>query len=256
MIDGIEVYPEYLTDMAVMICPSSSGAGPVEESFDAADNLAAVVVSNAYTDKFDTPITAPTSGVPNTDLYACELDTSASAYIYLAWMTTLVGVTDGPQVDFTGVTDMLSAATAMYLGGWGDVVLLMGGLRNVMADASIAPGAEPGDDPGARNGDFTVPNTGFPFPTSSGDDLEGLRLREGIERYLITDINNPAGSSRAQSEIWVAADSVDLFPDEFNHVPGGANVLYMDGHVEFIRYPGEWPVHSVFAALNYQVWFG
>ncbi|NLT60446.1 MAG: hypothetical protein GXX88_07375, partial [Candidatus Hydrogenedentes bacterium] len=29
---------------------------------------------------------------------------------------------------------------------------------------------------------------------------------------------------------------------EFNHVPGGCNVLYMDGHVEFIKYPGKFPV--------------
>lgn len=24
----------------------------------------------------------------------------------------------------------------------------------------------------------------------------------------------------------------------FNHVPGGANVLFMDGHVEFLKYTG------------------
>ena len=24
----------------------------------------------------------------------------------------------------------------------------------------------------------------------------------------------------------------------FNHLPGGANVLYMDGHVEFLKYQG------------------
>jgi len=23
---------------------------------------------------------------------------------------------------------------------------------------------------------------------------------------------------------------------EFNHIPGGSNVLYMDGHVEFLKY--------------------
>ena len=29
---------------------------------------------------------------------------------------------------------------------------------------------------------------------------------------------------------------------KFNHIPGGCNVLYMDGHVGWIRYPGEYPV--------------
>ena len=28
----------------------------------------------------------------------------------------------------------------------------------------------------------------------------------------------------------------------FNHVPGGGNVLYMDGHVRFIKYPGNFPM--------------
>lgn len=32
-----------------------------------------------------------------------------------------------------------------------------------------------------------------------------------------------------------------------NHLPGGGNVLYMDGHVEFQRYPGESPFSRFFA---------
>jgi prepilin-type processing-associated H-X9-DG protein len=27
-----------------------------------------------------------------------------------------------------------------------------------------------------------------------------------------------------------------------NHIPQGGNVLFMDGHVEFLRYPGKWPM--------------
>ncbi len=30
-------------------------------------------------------------------------------------------------------------------------------------------------------------------------------------------------------------------PSMTNHLPGGANVLYMDGHVGYIRYPGAFP---------------
>jgi len=70
------------------------------------------------------------------------------------------------------------------------------------------------------------------------------RLREGIERFFITDINNPAASAKAQSDIWIMWD--DINAGEFiaftNHLPGGSNVLYMDGHVEFQRYPSEGPV--------------
>ncbi|MBI2434200.1 MAG: DUF1559 domain-containing protein [Candidatus Hydrogenedentes bacterium] len=90
-----------------------------------------------------------------------------------------------------------------------------------------------------------------------GADLEtggvklGLRLREGIERFLITDINNPAASSEAQSEIWIMFDDVNAGNVSLmNHIPGGGNVLYMDGHVGFIKYPGETPFSRFWAALS------
>jgi len=85
------------------------------------------------------------------------------------------------------------------------------------------------------------------------DDNGGLvpreykRLREGIERFFITDINNPAASAQAQSTIptmwdgWGTADpswggtGIGVIA-AFNHVPGGGNVLYMDGHVEYVRF--------------------
>ena len=33
------------------------------------------------------------------------------------------------------------------------------------------------------------------------------------------------------------------------HIPGGGNVLYMDGHVQFQKFPGEFPTTRMFAAL-------
>ncbi|NLN91854.1 MAG: DUF1559 domain-containing protein [Candidatus Hydrogenedens sp.] len=71
---------------------------------------------------------------------------------------------------------------------------------------------------------------------NAGSDVV-YRLREGIERFLITDINNPAASAMAQSEVYIMWDIVSAKTENFNHVPGGANVLFMDGHVSFITYP-------------------
>ena len=45
---------------------------------------------------------------------------------------------------------------------------------------------------------------------------------------------------------WVSIDS----GQEFNHLPGGCNVLYLDGHVDFVRYPGVWPVNQLMAILQ------
>ena len=77
------------------------------------------------------------------------------------------------------------------------------------------------------------------------------RFREGIERFFITDINNPAASAQAQSELPVMWDQVskDVAVNGFNHLPGGANVLFMDGHVQFIRYPGDHPVTRAWVEL-------
>jgi len=98
---------------------------------------------------------------------------------------------------------------------------------------------------------------------------EYLRVREGVERFFITDINNPAATNRGQSQFPVMFDvfagwnglpwgtgSKAVF---FNHVPGGCNVLYMDGHVSFKRY-GEAP-KGEFPCLGYPTddppgWYG
>jgi prepilin-type N-terminal cleavage/methylation domain-containing protein/prepilin-type processing-associated H-X9-DG protein len=105
--------------------------------------------------------------------------------------------------------------------------------------------------------------------TTSGEDLAvtlpdggygevmAMQLREGIERFLITDINNPGASAQAQSTVPVFWDHASTDgeglpdPTEFNHLPGGSNVLYLDGHAGYVRYPGaagsnsEWPLSEI-----------
>ncbi len=89
-----------------------------------------------------------------------------------------------------------------------------------------------------------------PEATGSAGDETLYRLRDGVERFLITDINNPAAAASAQSSVPIQWDTFGSseFTDSggavnvFNHLPGGSNVLYMDGHVAFIRYPGVFPI--------------
>ena len=49
-----------------------------------------------------------------------------------------------------------------------------------------------------RNSDGIVPES-FINGDINSDGVTLYRLREGIERFFITDINNPAGSAMAQS---------------------------------------------------------
>jgi prepilin-type N-terminal cleavage/methylation domain-containing protein/prepilin-type processing-associated H-X9-DG protein len=84
------------------------------------------------------------------------------------------------------------------------------------------------------------------FAGLGGGVVEVPQFREGMERFLITDLNNMTGAENtAQSAtviMWDTTDSngagaVDIA--EFNHIPGGGNVLFFDGHVEFQRFPGK-----------------
>ncbi len=101
-----------------------------------------------------------------------------------------------------------------------------------------------------------VDDDGSPWPSTLP------RLKDGIERFFITDINNPAAGAIAQSTLpimmdafseegiykWLATAGIDQTHAadtgimRFNHVPGGCNVLWMDGHVEFIKFKSKFPI--------------
>jgi prepilin-type processing-associated H-X9-DG protein len=118
----------------------------------------------------------------------------------------------------------------------------------------------------ALNRDYDLDVSSYGAREADGTLIPSViyRLREGIERFLITDINNPAASAIGQSEIPIMWDTwgdtsrrlgdvpVGGMPEAspsagvviFNHIPGGCNVLYMDGHVEFIKYKVKYPVRD------------
>lgn len=76
------------------------------------------------------------------------------------------------------------------------------------------------------------------------------RLRQGIERFLVTDINNPAATAEAASTIPVEWDQASgMTVANFNHLPGGSNVLFLDGHAAFTRFPGDFPVDKATVML-------
>ncbi len=65
------------------------------------------------------------------------------------------------------------------------------------------------------------------------------RLREGVERFFITDIGNPAGAVIAQSRVLV------MMERPVGETVEGINVLFMDGHVEYVR-KGVFPYTDTF----------
>jgi prepilin-type processing-associated H-X9-DG protein len=102
----------------------------------------------------------------------------------------------------------------------------------------------------------SIQNSGALHRDDDGSQLPSSysHLKEGIWRFFITDINNPASGAMAQSSLpvmWDAwSNSINWHGDQggiarFNHVPGGSNVLYMDGHVQFVKYNAEFPIATM-----------
>ncbi len=101
------------------------------------------------------------------------------------------------------------------------------------------------------NKDWKVAPIGGVATGNGGGDII-YRLKEGNERFLITDVNNPQTSAMAQSTIWAMMDMVGNANNVkyFNHVPGGGNVLFMDGHVDWIPYVAPAPGQDHSASMD------
>jgi prepilin-type processing-associated H-X9-DG protein len=76
-----------------------------------------------------------------------------------------------------------------------------------------------------------------------------FRLQGGIERFILTDQGNPLVADQVHATIPVMLDNAYTYPAGFNHIPGGSNVLFMDGHVEFIKYIERSPVNEGVARI-------
>ncbi len=196
---GPALYPEYLTDVNVVWCPSW---GPQP------DALARYDKAKGNNDGIVQP---------------CEW--TKEPYDYTGWLITEDMNILGPLVGTVGSDAGGRFSEAEYMNTpWGE-----------LAQENFDTGGEASDQ------DFQVSSTYAGTQAGGGDTI--LRLRQGIERYLITDINNPAGSAKSTSAIPIVWDHISTNTEDFAHIPGGSNVLYLDGHVRFLKYPStEFPM--------------
>jgi prepilin-type processing-associated H-X9-DG protein len=205
----VDVYPEYLTDWNVIDCPSDPSPG--------------------------------TSIIREGCLFANIATSGDESYVYLGWLMDLCDggepTTTPPPISSGGTPPIPTQLLELFLALFNDGAL-GGPTTYTTAQATTAINALKNDL------DVTAG-----FGNNRGEIVH--RLKEGIERFMITDINDPARTSQAQSETVTMWDLISVAPNgsgEFNHVPGGGNVLYLDGHVEFIKYDvrGRFPINSAF----------
>jgi hypothetical protein len=89
----------------------------------------------------------------------------------------------------------------------------------------------------AGRGNLSVLGEDIQYNHESYGPTTLYRLREGVERFLVTDINNPGADNVAESQLACCFDTVAPDTERFNHVPGGGNAFYLDGQVGFQKYP-------------------
>lgn len=245
------IFPDYLPDTAIAQCPSDSQADPEWGSV-------GVRLTTTDFDKLKEEALAQGDYISYDYILCAELGRS---YYYKGYVATNVREYYGVW----GATTMNPALDPQGLNviGRPDKVFF----KSYDRDLPIFV-----DNPNGPTWPFWVPCPADPScsgrPPGRAIGLAGSdtvrQFREGIERFTMTDINNPGVSAMAQSDIPVMWDTFGSseFGDSgsasavFNHVPGGSNVLYMDGHVKFVKFETEFPIISVEQVLKESSHYG
>jgi len=227
-------YPKYYDDLLLKICPSEVQGGNRQQMRQAIDDIAK---NGSYYD----PQISPAIG-RNLDGGDIAAGAGGAAHHGSYWYFSHMQLTDNAVIGQRGeMQPMILQAVKAANGG------------NPLGITTLQT---------VLTSDYTVKGTVTWNGIVSEGSFHGTNtmytIREGIERFLITDINHPERAAKAESSIWVMLDVISQWTPgvpgkewggiAYNHSPNGCNVLYMDGHVEFINYPQKFPINSVFAS--------
>ena len=253
---GDLLYPDYWNDLNIKVCPSAprAAAGGAQLSFD--EDLQAQLQRIAQADQFP--------GDPISQAVQGAFTSFAVSYAYMPFATRSMSQICDVIDAMAGYTRAVRGTQWNDYGEYTSPALQQRGAPDSWDRVEVYQWRGQNDLSGplfqamrAQNryinrSAYYLDDDGTPMPDSYP------ALREGVERFFITDINNPAGGAQAQSTIAVMWDSWAPAHEpgaevpfwrrngasalNFNHVPGGSNVLYMDGHVTFVRYNEAYPV--------------
>ena len=232
------IYPDYWTDPAIARCPSDPGSS--------GEGWPGIQIDDDFPAQIERIATSQDGSEWERNLCLHKKLSTSVSYYYFPWALR----TASEMVSFKSV----EWQTWANHGSWNQIVG-GGALTHVDETCELGVGYLQHEDGTVRSAaDVPLGNEASGLNDDGRTPIGSLgrRLRDGIERFYITDINNPAAGAQAQSTIPVMMDTVsqggtETFGGErvstarFNHAPGGTNILYMDGHVSFVRWDGGEP---------------
>ena len=194
MFNGPMMYPDYLSDVRVLICPSDVDSEDLLED-----------------GAWDLP------GQPGRPA-PCRFDDTS--YVYLAWVFCPTEQSAGRAQDSPTMDSEWPAIEAAL---W---------------DALDAP------DPGVFLGPLTYvdPVSGEQRSVPPMGEAAAVALASEADQALTDAV---AARIPVMHDVFMNLTAVSMF----NHIPGASNVLYFDGHVEFVRFPGRFPMAAEWGEL-------
>ncbi|MCC6794720.1 MAG: type II secretion system protein [Candidatus Hydrogenedentes bacterium] len=198
--DAREIWPEYLDDLKVLVCPSGlMGHGGKLERWYMDETFAPEHITSAFFNNLPTDTTGENSEywrrIRLMGLHPDWECMTSQMYTYLPYSV----ITEEQGVFlFDELSRLMSLEYTDFL-----------------------------DD------DIVVPGHHAP-----GNSDTYHRTRLAFSKIFITDINDPGKTAASDSQIPVLFDSTSLMgANLMGHDQKGGNVLFLDGHTEFKRYP-------------------
>jgi prepilin-type N-terminal cleavage/methylation domain-containing protein/prepilin-type processing-associated H-X9-DG protein len=236
------IYPEYWNDINIAICPSDSNERETNRLNDLGSDITTVLCDDDSRTALGYDSIDPWRTFPKDPLNAF------TSYQYLGFALDRMDMTDATEIHpgqgnppcFEGVempSQLLAQAAQKF---WAPVNQ---GIPYPPDGASPSVAYQMVMDQDLDLGDGSTNGNG------GGQFIH--RMREGVERFMIQDVDNPAATSMAQSDLVLMFDFVSVNVSEYSHIPGGSNVLFLDGHTEFKKYPSlEFPTHKGYAEYS------